>query len=70
MSRKRQQYALMVETAPGISADESVRMLRAFLKSAIRAYRIRCLSAERINHGSQQGVEDDVQPTNGGERDE
>jgi hypothetical protein len=65
----RQRYQLQIETASGISADESVRMLRAFLKCALRSYRIRCTSAERIEHGSQEGVEDPPQPTIGGERD-
>ena len=65
----RQRYQLQIETASGISADESVRMLRAFLKCALRSYRIRCTSAERITHGGREGVEDDTTATNGGERD-
>jgi len=64
----RQRYQLQIETASGISADESVRALRAFLKCALRSYRIRCTSAERIDHGH-AAPQDDVQPTIGGERD-
>jgi len=56
---ERHRYELTIETAAGVGQDESVRMLRAFLKAAIRSYRIRCLSVERIEHGSQEGVEDE-----------
>ena len=69
MTTKRLAYRLDIATHPGITEEESTRMLRAFLKSAIRSYRIRCLSVERIEHGSQEGVEDPPQPTIGGERD-
>lgn len=48
---KRLAYRLDITTHPGISQDESERMLRAFLKTAIRSYRIRCLSVERLEHG-------------------
>ncbi len=60
-SMERHRYELTIETAAGVGQDESVRMLRSFLKCAIRSYRIKCLSVERIKHGSQEGVEDEPQ---------
>ena len=63
-------YRLDIATHPGITEEESTRMLRAFLKCAIRSYRIRCLSVERIDHGGREGVEDEPQRTIRGERDE
>ena len=61
MTTKRLTYRLDIATAAGITEDESTRILRAFLKSAIRAYRIKCLSVARIEQGSQEVVEDDAQ---------
>lgn len=58
MKADRHRYEMQIETPSGISSDESVRRLRAFLKMAIRSYSIRCLSVVRITHGSQEAVED------------
>lgn len=66
---KRQQYQLHIQTASGIDADESIRMLRAFLKSAIRSYRIKCTSVVRIVDTSEENVEDEPQSAQGANRD-
>jgi len=55
----RQRYQLQIETASGISADESVRALRAFLKCALRSYRIRCTSAEPLTPIDDAGTAQD-----------
>lgn len=60
---KRYRYAMTIETASNLSADESVRCLRAFLKNAIRSYSIKCLSVEPINHGGHAGPEEAPQST-------
>jgi len=46
---KRHKYRLDIATEPNISDDESVRMLRAFLKAALRQWGIKCTSAERLD---------------------
>lgn len=69
MKADRHQYEMQIETPSGISADESVRRLRSFLKMAIRSYGIRCVTVARITHGSQEGVEDASESTIGANHD-
>jgi len=58
---KRHKYALTIQTEPGVTDDESVRCLRAFLKAAIRQWGIRCLTAERLDASD----DDDNDPQDG-----
>lgn len=46
-----------------LTHDEAIRALRAALKCLLRSYGLRCTSAERLEHGSQEAAEDAPQPT-------
>jgi len=45
---KRFAYRLDIATAPGMTADESQRCLRAMLKAMLRQWDIRCIGAMPI----------------------
>lgn len=47
-----QQFVLVLAAAPGVSNDAAVRSLRALLKASLRAYGLRCVSAERTGQES------------------
>jgi hypothetical protein len=55
---KRHRFAITLEAGPNQTHDESTRMLRAFLKLALRCYGLRCTSALEIK------PPDDTQPPN------
>lgn len=51
-----QQFLIVLVAAPGVSNDAAVRSLRALLKAPLRAYGLRCVSAERT---AQKNVRED-----------
>jgi hypothetical protein len=46
--RKQRQYQITLMTPATTTEEESTRRLRAFLKSALRAFGLRCTSAVEI----------------------
>jgi hypothetical protein len=54
--RKARRYAITLTTSPGMTEEEATRRLRAFLKSAWRAFGLRCVEAVEIEtqEGRQQ----------------
>jgi hypothetical protein len=46
--RKMRKYQIVLTTSPTMTEEESTRRLRAFLKSALRAFGLRCTSAVEI----------------------
>jgi len=69
MTAKHQTTFAVTLRAEGCeSADEAYRALRAFLKMAGRAYRLRCVSAIEVD--AKTACEDSPESTIGGQRDE
>jgi hypothetical protein len=46
--RKQRQYQIVLATSPTMTEEEATRRLRAFLKSALRVFGLRCTSATEI----------------------
>ena len=55
--RKQRRYQITLTTSPTMTAEESTRRLRAFLKSALRAFGLRCVEAVEIETQSQKEIE-------------
>ena len=55
--RKMRKYQIVLTTSPTMTEEESTRRLRAFLKSALRAFGLRCVEAVEIETQSQKEIE-------------
>ncbi len=55
--RKQRQYQITLTTSPTTTEEEATRRLRAFLKSALRAFGLRCTSAVEIETQAQKEIE-------------
>ena len=55
--RKQRRYQLTLTTPATMTAEEATRRLRAFLKSALRAFGLRCVEAVEIETQSQKEIE-------------
>ncbi|HBJ34275.1 MAG TPA: hypothetical protein DDZ51_05820 [Planctomycetaceae bacterium] len=65
---KRFAYRLDIATAPGMTADESQRCLRAMLKAMLRQWDIKCIGAMPIEPADD--AQDTPQRTKGSQGDE
>ena len=52
--RKMRKYQIVLTTPATTTEEESTRRLRAFLKSALRAFGLRCVDAVEIETQSQK----------------
>lgn len=66
--RKPRHYAITLTTPATMTAEEATRRLRAFLKSSLRAFGLRCTSATEID--CEQGRTGGLQSSEGVHRDE
>jgi hypothetical protein len=65
---KRFAYRLDIATAPGMTADESQRCLRAMLKAMLRQWDIKCIGAMPIEPADDS--QNEPQRTKGSQGDE
>jgi hypothetical protein len=55
--KRQRRYSITLATSPTMTEEEATRRLRAFLKSALRAFGLRCTSAIEIETQEGRGTQ-------------